>query len=103
MSTANELRQLKVEELRARVGELKQQIFDMKSKHNTGVLDSTADLSKSRREIARCLTVAREAELGLVRTARAVPAPAGGERKKAASPRAEKADKPAKKAGKAKE
>jgi large subunit ribosomal protein L29 len=103
MSTANELRQLKIEELRARVGELKQQIFDMKSKHNTGVLDSTADLGKNRREIARCLTVARESELGLVRVAKATPKPAGAEKRKAAGPKAEKADKPAKKAGKAKE
>jgi large subunit ribosomal protein L29 len=99
MSTANELRQLKVEELRTRVGELKQQIFDMKSKHNTGVLDSTADLGKSRREIARCLTVAREAELGLKREAKAAPKPAGAEKKGAGA----KAEKPAKKAGKAKE
>jgi large subunit ribosomal protein L29 len=103
MSTANELRQLKIEELRARAGELKQQIFDMKSKHNTGVLDSTADLPKTRREIARCLTVARESELGLVRVAKAAPKPAGAEKRKAAGPKAEKADKPAKKAGKAKE
>jgi len=103
MPTTNELRQLKIEELKARVVELKQQIFDMKSKHNTGVLDSTADLLKSRREIARCLTVAREADLGLVREAKAEPKPAGGEKRKAASPKAEKAEKPAKKAGKAKE
>jgi len=71
MSTANELRQLKVEELRARVGELKQQIFDMKSKHNTGVLDSTADLSKTKRDIARCLTVAREKELAAAKAGKA--------------------------------
>jgi large subunit ribosomal protein L29 len=102
MSTANELRQLKIDELSARVGELKQQIFDMKSKHNTGVLDSTAELSKSRREIARCLTVAREAQLGLKREAKAAPKPAGGEKRKPGA-KAEKTDKPAKKAGKAKE
>jgi large subunit ribosomal protein L29 len=93
MSTPNELRQLQIQELRARAAELKQQLFDMKSKHHTGVLDSTADLGKTRREVARCFTVAREAELGLKRQAK--------EEKKTA-PKA-RAEKPAKKAGKAKE
>ncbi len=82
MSSANELRELKPEELKARVAELKQQLFDMRNKLNTGVLDSTADLDKTRREAARCLTVAREAELGVARRG---------------------AEKPANKAGKAKE
>ena len=67
MSTTDELRQLSAEELRARVAELKQQIFDMKNKLNTGVLDSTAELGKARRTVAACLTLAREAELGIVR------------------------------------
>jgi large subunit ribosomal protein L29 len=93
MSTANELRELKADELKGRVAELKQQIFDMRAKHNTGVLDSTADLEKTRREVARILTVAREAELGLARHAKT---------EKKAAPKA-KAAKPAKKAGKAKE
>lgn len=88
MSTANELRQLKVEELKGRVAELTQQLFDLKTKHSTGVLDSTADLMKTRREIARCLTVAREKALGLTRVAKA-------------SPRAEPPAKPAKAAKKA--
>jgi large subunit ribosomal protein L29 len=67
MSTTNELRQLSPEELRSRVTELKQRIFEMKSKLHTGVLDSTAELGKARRTVAACLTVAREAELGVVR------------------------------------
>ncbi len=70
MSTTDEMRQLSAEELRARVAELKQQIFDMKSKLHTGVLDSTAELGKARRTVAACLTLAREAELGIVRKPR---------------------------------
>jgi large subunit ribosomal protein L29 len=93
MSTANELRELKVEELQGRVTELRQQMFDMKSKLNTGTLGSTADLAKTRREVARCLTLAREAELGLKRRAKT----------EKQTPRKAKAEKPAKKAGKAKE
>jgi large subunit ribosomal protein L29 len=63
MPTAKELRELKPEELADRARELKRSIFEMKSKHNTGVLDSTADLAKARRDVARCLTVKREQEL----------------------------------------
>jgi large subunit ribosomal protein L29 len=70
MSTTTELRQLTPEELEARVGELKQQTFEMKGKLNTGVLDSTAELAKTRRMAARCKTLAREKQLGIVRKAK---------------------------------
>ena len=63
MATAQELRELKAEELDGREKELKRSIFDLKAKHNTGVLDSTADLGKARKDVARCLTVKREKEL----------------------------------------
>ncbi|HUK66710.1 MAG TPA: 50S ribosomal protein L29 [Anaeromyxobacteraceae bacterium] len=76
MATAQELRELKAEELSDRVKELKRSLFDMKSKHNTGVLDSTADLKKARKDVARCLTVKRQKELAL-----AGAAPAAGKEK----------------------
>ena len=63
MATVNELRELEQKELLARAAELKQTLFDLKNKHSTGVLDSTADLRKTKREIARILMVAREKEL----------------------------------------
>ena len=98
MSTANELRQLKPEELSGRAAELKQQLFGLMSKHSTGVIDSTAELSAIRRQIARCLTVKREQELGLVRLAKETAKPAG-KAEKAEKP-AKKGEKPAKKAAK---
>ena len=63
MATVTELRELSATELKARAAELKQSLFELKSKANTGVLDSTADLQKTKRDIARCLTVARQKEL----------------------------------------
>ena len=60
MATAKELRELKPEELSGRAQEIKRSLFDLKNKHSTGVLDSTADLEKTKREIARILTVAAE-------------------------------------------
>jgi large subunit ribosomal protein L29 len=68
-TTIKELRELEPKELRARAAELKQTLFDLKNKHSTGVLDSTADLDKTKREIARILTVAREKELVAAATA----------------------------------
>jgi large subunit ribosomal protein L29 len=62
MPTVQELRQLAPADLAARVVELKRQLFELKSKHNTGSLDSTAELAKTKREIARCLTVKQQLE-----------------------------------------
>jgi large subunit ribosomal protein L29 len=69
MPTVKELRELTKDELLARAAELKKSLFDLKTKHSTGVLDSTAELGKTKRDIARILTVAREKDRA---------APAGG-------------------------
>ena len=71
MATAQELRELKSEELGDRAKELKRSLFDMKSKHYTGVLDSTADLGKARKDVARCLTVKRQKDLEVALAAKA--------------------------------
>jgi large subunit ribosomal protein L29 len=63
MATVKELRELDEKDLQARAAELKQTLFDLKSKHSTGVLDSTAELGKTRKDIARILMVAREKQL----------------------------------------
>jgi large subunit ribosomal protein L29 len=62
MATVKELRELEPKDLRARAVELKASLFDLRNKHSTGALDSTADLEKTKREIARILTVAAEKE-----------------------------------------
>jgi large subunit ribosomal protein L29 len=63
MATVNELRELSKGELEVRASELKQTLFELKNKASTGVLDSTAELMKTRRDVARCLTVARAKDL----------------------------------------
>ena len=63
MSTVKELDSLSKQELVARAAELKKSLFQLKNKASTGVLDSTAELTKTRREVARCLTVARAKDL----------------------------------------
>ena len=71
MATVKELRELEQKELLARAAELKQTLFDLKNKHSTGVLDSTADLAKTKREIARILMVAREKEISAAKAGKA--------------------------------
>ena len=63
MATVKELGELSQVELVARAAELKKSLFELKNKASTGVLDSTAELTKTRREVARCLTVARAKDL----------------------------------------
>lgn len=62
MATAKEMRALSVEELRQRAEELRQNLFNMRIQHRTGALESTADIPKSRKDLARILTVLREKE-----------------------------------------
>ena len=60
MATAKEMRSLSVEELNRLAGETRAQIFRQRIKHHTGALESTADMLKSRRDLARILTVLAE-------------------------------------------
>jgi len=58
---ARELRELSVEELDQQERELKRKLFNLRFQRATGELDNTAELVKTRRDIARVLTVAAEA------------------------------------------
>ena len=57
---ALELRQLRQDELEARIRELQGTLFDLKIKHATGQLENTAGLRATRRDLARALTIQRE-------------------------------------------
>jgi large subunit ribosomal protein L29 len=57
---AEELRELTVEELVQKEQELKRKLFNLRFQKATGELDNTAELAKTRKDIARAMTVARE-------------------------------------------
>lgn len=57
---AKELRELSVEELRAREGELRQELFNLRFQHATRQLENTARLPAVKKEIARIFTVLGE-------------------------------------------
>ena len=69
MTTA-ELRAMTDADLNGRARDLVRQVFDLKMKLRSGRLDSTADLEKTKKELARALTVSRERALGLRREAK---------------------------------
>ena len=100
MATANELRQMTGEELARMAGDMRQSLFDMRLKHRTGHLENTAELSKSRRELARLETLIHEGKLGLARKVK-TPEPAGARGAKAAPAKKAKAPKSGEKTEKA--
>ncbi|MBC7220253.1 50S ribosomal protein L29 [Candidatus Bipolaricaulota bacterium] len=59
---ARELRELSDDELRARVAEAKKKLFTLRFQLASGRLTNTAELAKTKREIARALTVIEERE-----------------------------------------
>ena len=66
MTKAAELRELNDGELGHRLGEAKEELFNLRFQNATGQLDNTARLRAVRKDIARIYTVMRERELGIV-------------------------------------
>jgi large subunit ribosomal protein L29 len=52
-----DLKDLPVEELSRKAAELRENVFNLRIRHAAGTLDSSADLGKERRDLARVLTV----------------------------------------------
>ena len=59
---AKELRDLSIEELRERETGLKQELFNLRFQKATGELSNTANLGKTRRDLARVKTVLKGLE-----------------------------------------
>ena len=63
MSTTKELRELNDTELEHRLGEAKEELFNLRFQNATGQLDNIARIPHMRREIARIETLLREREI----------------------------------------
>lgn len=57
---AREIRELSIDELDQKERELKRKLFNLRFQRATGELDNVAELTRTRRDIARVLTVAAE-------------------------------------------
>jgi large subunit ribosomal protein L29 len=64
-TAANELRELRSEELVTKLREAKAELFNLRVQSATGQLDNNRRLQVVRKEIARIYTIMRERELGL--------------------------------------
>ena|SRR5579875_3403330 len=71
--TAAELRVSDEDELKTRLSEAKEELFNLRFQGATGQLESHGRLRAVRREIARIYTVMRERELGIVTEFEEVP------------------------------
>ncbi len=60
---ARELKELSVEELRERVKETSQELFNLRFQKATGQLGNTAMIPKTKKNLARVKTVIREMEI----------------------------------------
>ena len=60
MMKAKELKNLSVEELTAKLGELKKDLFMLRMQHATNQLDNPMQLAAVKKDIARVKTIIRE-------------------------------------------
>ena len=60
MMKAKELKNLSVEELTAKLGELKKDLFMLRMQHATNQLDNPMQISATKKDIARVKTIIRE-------------------------------------------
>jgi large subunit ribosomal protein L29 len=64
---ASAIRELSVDEIEARVAELREGMFNLRFRNTMKQLDNPLKIRESRREMARLLTVLREKELAAER------------------------------------
>ncbi len=80
MATGEELRGLADDELLTRLGETREELFNLRFQHVTGQVDNTARLAQVRRDVARLHTVLRQREIAAAEAvAQGGTGPIGGE------------------------
>ncbi len=57
------MRDMTSEELEEKVAELKEKLFNLRFQKATGELDNTAELKKTKKDVARAKTIQREREM----------------------------------------
>ena len=72
MKKAAELRELNDTELEHRLGEAKEELFNLRFQNATGQLDNVARIPEVRREVARIETLLREREIAAYEAQEAV-------------------------------
>ncbi len=60
---SSEIREMAADEIQRKVDDLKEELFNLRFQHGAGQLENPQKMKLVKRDIARCQTVAREAEL----------------------------------------
>jgi len=60
---ASEIREMTGDEIQRKVKDLKEELFNLRFQHGAGQLENHQKMKQVKRDIARCQTVVREAEL----------------------------------------
>jgi large subunit ribosomal protein L29 len=78
---AAELKDLSVDELTRKAGELRENLFNLKIRRRAGTLESVSDVTKNKRDLARILTLLTQKQ-GTSKASRKKPAAeaAGGKK-----------------------
>ena len=58
-----EIRDMTADEMRRKVADLQQELFNLRFQHEIGQLENRAKLRRTRRDIARLMTVIRDVSL----------------------------------------
>jgi large subunit ribosomal protein L29 len=61
---ASEYRDMTIEEMQAREGELRKSLFNLRTRTTTKEMENVSRIRHERRELARVLTVMREKQMG---------------------------------------
>lgn len=61
-NVADELRALNAEELRTKLTEQRQEVFNLRIRHATAQLEKTSELKSAKRQVARIMTALQEKE-----------------------------------------
>jgi len=59
----SEIREMTVEEMRRKVGDLRQELFNLRFQLEIGQLENRAKIRETKQDIARLLTIIREVSL----------------------------------------
>jgi large subunit ribosomal protein L29 len=73
---ANEVREMESDEMHTRIGELKEELFNLRFQLATGQLDNHSRISAVKRDVARIRTILRERDFMASEQAKTTTAPA---------------------------
>ncbi|ACL03604.1 50S ribosomal protein L29 [Desulfatibacillum aliphaticivorans] len=59
---AKEIREMGADEIRRKIDDSTQEMFNLRFQHATGQLENTARLNKTKKEVARLKTILKEVE-----------------------------------------